>query len=465
MGIRIEHQPSGAAVGAAAYAAGVGKAKQRKSKYALDLWRDNRRLQARRQDMMVGMQFRKHLFDQGQAGLNERFGAQQEGIQKRFDADEAAEQRRFDENKQFQMEQDELRRQHDEDMLTDRGLQTGDLVVSEEGKKQIQTEVDDVIATMEKGGQFDDDEMAAERERLEAKRQKLRRAHAEKPKDVDELDDFNRRGRVIDPATGQYVKPKPGQKADFHQFGEEMRPAPLSNEQVQAAEKQEAAQEKYENELSEWKKDFDKETERFVPDKEGGLTAKDMDTARKEAMKSMELQGRQKPQPPDAGGQAGPPAEAVPELTVKGDEVEMPPEGADQQWSMTQDIYESSGTGLSRVFPEPTLLDQGAAAVGALGRGVQQAGTAVGERVWRRMKPSPAEEAEREKAAAKEGEMTQRRKDTKARRAAEHKRITAGARARAGLPPLISASGPEITLSPDGRHKWDGKKWVPVGGA
>ncbi len=43
MAIRILHQPSGAAVGAAAFAAGQGKARQRQQKYALDIARDERR--------------------------------------------------------------------------------------------------------------------------------------------------------------------------------------------------------------------------------------------------------------------------------------------------------------------------------------------------------------------------------------------------------------------------------------
>ena len=42
MAIRIEHQPAGAAV-MAAYAAGQGKGRARKQKYALDLWKDERR--------------------------------------------------------------------------------------------------------------------------------------------------------------------------------------------------------------------------------------------------------------------------------------------------------------------------------------------------------------------------------------------------------------------------------------
>ncbi len=47
MAIRIEHQPSGAAVGRAAYTAARNKARQRQQKNALDMWQEERREQRR----------------------------------------------------------------------------------------------------------------------------------------------------------------------------------------------------------------------------------------------------------------------------------------------------------------------------------------------------------------------------------------------------------------------------------
>jgi len=47
MAIRLQHQPSGAAVGMAAYTAGLGKARQRQKKDALDMWREEREAQRR----------------------------------------------------------------------------------------------------------------------------------------------------------------------------------------------------------------------------------------------------------------------------------------------------------------------------------------------------------------------------------------------------------------------------------
>lgn len=50
MPIRVEHQPSPYAVGMAGYAAGTGVARQRKQKYALDLFQQDRALREREQD-------------------------------------------------------------------------------------------------------------------------------------------------------------------------------------------------------------------------------------------------------------------------------------------------------------------------------------------------------------------------------------------------------------------------------
>ncbi len=47
MAIRVSHQPSGAAVGMAAYATGRGRARQRQQKNALDMWQEERREQRR----------------------------------------------------------------------------------------------------------------------------------------------------------------------------------------------------------------------------------------------------------------------------------------------------------------------------------------------------------------------------------------------------------------------------------
>ncbi len=75
MAIRILHQPSGAAVGAAAYATGQGKARQRKQKYAMDLMRDERRIQARQE----GFKYRAAALGGG-AG-RQRMGQQRLGQQ------------------------------------------------------------------------------------------------------------------------------------------------------------------------------------------------------------------------------------------------------------------------------------------------------------------------------------------------------------------------------------------------
>lgn len=61
MAIRVLHQPAGSAVGAAAYMAGLGAGAERRRKYAMDMWQDERRLQARREDLEMGYKYRSAL--------------------------------------------------------------------------------------------------------------------------------------------------------------------------------------------------------------------------------------------------------------------------------------------------------------------------------------------------------------------------------------------------------------------
>lgn len=72
MAIRVEHQPSGAVVGLAAYMGGRGKARQRQQKYAMDLYRDERRMQGRRQEQFQGFKYREHLERMHQTAMGER---------------------------------------------------------------------------------------------------------------------------------------------------------------------------------------------------------------------------------------------------------------------------------------------------------------------------------------------------------------------------------------------------------
>jgi hypothetical protein len=55
------HQPAGSAVGAAAFMAGLGAGAERRRKYAMDMWQDERRLQARREDLEMGYKYRSAL--------------------------------------------------------------------------------------------------------------------------------------------------------------------------------------------------------------------------------------------------------------------------------------------------------------------------------------------------------------------------------------------------------------------
>gem|GEM_PF-4704501 len=72
MAIRFEHQPAGVAVGMAAYLGGRGKYQQRQRKYMMDLYRDERKIQARRQEQFQGFKYQAMLEGARQTGYQQR---------------------------------------------------------------------------------------------------------------------------------------------------------------------------------------------------------------------------------------------------------------------------------------------------------------------------------------------------------------------------------------------------------
>ncbi len=195
MAIRIEHQPSGAAVGAAAFAAGAGKARQRQRKYAMDLQRDNQKTIARRQELFAGQRFRGAL-----EGERQRFALGRDVLQREQQLGDAELRRDqavadAERNRGFDIEDDAQTRQHGIDMATDRGLLAGDLVVS----PTAQATIDKIEASigsddynrLDEAGKAEFREKAAERIRT------LRREGATQPKEQAPLDVANKNRFVV----------------------------------------------------------------------------------------------------------------------------------------------------------------------------------------------------------------------------------------------------------------------------
>lgn len=88
MAIRIEHQPAGAAVAAAAYTTGYGRGRERRLKYTMDLLQNERQLQARRQDQLTGFRYQAALQQAGQ-GFQAQQNAQNRVFALQRDADRA----------------------------------------------------------------------------------------------------------------------------------------------------------------------------------------------------------------------------------------------------------------------------------------------------------------------------------------------------------------------------------------
>jgi hypothetical protein len=135
----------------------------------------------------------------------------------------------------------ELGRQHAEDMLTDRGLMTGDLVVSDDAKKKI-ADIDDIITTVERGGQLDPDDLEEFKARQEEKKRRIRRAGAVKPPEVEAIDAANRRRVVRE--NGDWRRAKPGEASEYQldADGEVVLDAAAVREQEKQEKEQEAAE-------------------------------------------------------------------------------------------------------------------------------------------------------------------------------------------------------------------------------
>lgn len=78
MAIRIEHQPAGAAVGMAAYAGGVGQAKERRRKQLLDIRKDQQRMQFQAGLQERGFGYSRFLQQQREAATTARAKDQRE---------------------------------------------------------------------------------------------------------------------------------------------------------------------------------------------------------------------------------------------------------------------------------------------------------------------------------------------------------------------------------------------------
>ncbi len=192
MGIRVEHNYGGAAIGAA-YVAGAGKARQRREKYALDLMRENQLLALKRQDMFqerafrYGMQQQNLGFQQQQNRENRDFALERQKAgfdfsRERDEAGFAFTRERDAAEREFMREREEGAREYELEVEGDarerEGIASG--AIDEDTAKDL-AEIRDKIRRVEKSTTISDpakkqqilDRLKRQREELRSKRMPL----------------------------------------------------------------------------------------------------------------------------------------------------------------------------------------------------------------------------------------------------------------------------------------------------
>lgn len=179
MAIRVEHQPSGGAVGMAAYASGRGKARERKQKYAMDQWQNQQQLQARQQQEMRGYQFKywqneqaQQRWDLGQQAAQERFGLTQQGLKERAAATQQGLEKRAQAGIAARGEQAQQAQQHARYLAAQKGLQSGDLMLTPWADTKIKG-INQEYATKEASGELDPEQLAEARQKADEKIRKI----------------------------------------------------------------------------------------------------------------------------------------------------------------------------------------------------------------------------------------------------------------------------------------------------
>ncbi len=480
MAIRIEHQPAGAAVGMAAYAAGRGKTRQRQQKYALDLWKDERRTQARREERMAGFKYRAALEGRREQATQERFEAGQEATMKRFEAGQGATQDRFEAGQEGMQKRAEESRQQQRDMQIERGLQSGDLVLSPRAKDKIQKARDD-YADAVADNKFTDDKLDDIRRQTEDKIRKAKRVGAQLPETPSASDVVGRNVVVFDKDTGQYRKPEKGEQPKYQVIDDKLVPIPATTEETAAADEQKTKQRKrtaLENRMTKLK-------DKLRDEQQEGDEPLKLDHPRLVAIQRDidEVQGQVDAlEAPSGGGGVQRVEVGVggAEIPPKESALAAPEESAPKKAEAEGPV--SKGIGL--LTPDELgIPDEPAPEVDWMQDEIDKQ-DAEKKGTLAHIRPGDISQEDLDLRAGPNAERAEKQRLAKERRAAELAKRQAGVHAKAarkrtgrkgrlGQPQRFSISGPETLiagqankkLSPDGKWEWDGTKWIPTGGA
>ena len=360
MAIRVLHTPAGGAVGMAAYAAGQNKTRKRNQKYAVDMWQQERKIQARREERSAGSKYRAALGGgtrQGRIGQQPagkwidpfeeavkagdkkkaiQIRAQRKGdarrgrlgedphhtgIQPYFKAaltkeeiarknkvadDERDRQWKLEDEKRKRgqnVSDDEQQRQHIRDMEIDDDLQSGKLVLTPFADKEIRKARDD-YAKAESSGNYSPEQLDELRQKTGERIRKLKRSGTTRPETPSAPDVVAGNVVVFDKDTGQPRKPREGERPEYQVVNDKLTPIDLPAKQ---AAESEAAEKRNADILAEYTR-----LSRLENKKSGGLLYSP-DQAWEMAQKTIaDLERRRMQLGAETGSEAGP-AEGGPE--------------------------------------------------------------------------------------------------------------------------------------------------------
>ena len=414
MVIRIVHQPSGAAAGMAGYMTGRGKARQRQQKYSMDLWEQERKIQARQQQQFAGAKYRAALGGtRGQGGVGQQAAGQWEdpfelavaagdtkkAVQIKAQRKRDARRQRLGEDplypeaqqkflpaptkeqvrrkqeledkklareqkvadtaaqRKYQKEQSEQTRQHQRDMEIDNDLQSGDLVLTPFAEKEIRKARDN-YAKAESSGNYSPEQLDELRQKTGERVRKLKRSGSTRPETPSAVDVVAGNVVVIDKDTGQPRKTQEGERPEYQVIDGKLVPIPLPA-------KQKAESEAAEKSTTDTLKEFAKLRE--DKDEFGKRTHTDADAlkAAKEKTAAIELARRQLDA--DASGGMGPAEQTIRAMGVGMRNAEQPSDTPQPQSKAERDQL-PPGTeyiapdGQKRTTRDPTIqeiLDEG----------------------------------------------------------------------------------------------------------
>lgn len=210
MPIRIEHQPSSASVGMAAYATGRNSARLRQQKYQMDLYQNQQAIQSRREGQFMDFKYQQQLNTDRRTDIEAR-----DTRLRALELGDADNRRRehladLESTRAFAVRQSAAAVESERELAQERRVATGEEELTPLAQKKVDALNDDYVK--ESGG-FDDAQKEELRIKTEEDIRRIRVAPGATRRPA-ALDAYNKNAVYIDPVTGLAERPSRGKPAN-----------------------------------------------------------------------------------------------------------------------------------------------------------------------------------------------------------------------------------------------------------